>query len=109
MEQNSEEKRGVFECSLCSFTCPYDYYGRKPGFLKSIVLLEEAYVMRDPFTPENRHLTVGGSCSVCNRTVCVGKDCSVFYTRRFCVDCVMKNLEEFPKEICQEFSKKDKG
>ncbi|XP_041457785.1 cysteine-rich DPF motif domain-containing protein 1-like [Lytechinus variegatus] len=108
-EQDQGGKRRVFACSSCQFSSPYDYYGKRPGFLKSIVLLEEAYVMKDPFTPENRHLTIGGHCSECNKPVCVNKDCSIFYTRRFCLDCVLENFQEFPKEVQQEVNKKDNG
>lgn len=29
------------------------------------------------------------------------QDCSLFYTRRFCIPCVLKHVKEFPKEIQQ--------
>lgn len=36
-------------------------------------LLEEGYVMKDPFTPDkDRFLILGSRCSVCSRLVCVG-------------------------------------
>lgn len=44
----------------------------RPHFL-SCSLLEESYVLRDPFTPDKgRFLVVGSRCSVCSRLVCVG-------------------------------------
>lgn len=44
----------------------------RPHFL-SCSLLEESYVMRDPFTPDKgRFLIVGSRCSMCGRLVCVG-------------------------------------
>ena len=44
----------------------------RPLFL-SCSLLEESYVMRDPFTPaKGRFLVVGSRCSMCGRLVCVG-------------------------------------
>lgn len=36
-------------------------------------LLEESYVMRDPFTPDkDRFLILGSRCGSCGRLVCVG-------------------------------------
>lgn len=36
-------------------------------------LLEESYVMKDPFTwDKDRFLILGSRCSVCSRLVCVG-------------------------------------
>ncbi|XP_064889534.1 cysteine-rich DPF motif domain-containing protein 1 isoform X3 [Columba livia] len=36
-------------------------------------LLEECYVMKDPFTPDkDKFLILGSHCSLCNRSVCVG-------------------------------------
>ena len=44
----------------------------RPHFL-SCSLLEESYVMRDPFTPDKgRFLIVGSRCSMCSKLVCVG-------------------------------------
>lgn len=109
MDSDIGERRRIFECSSCHFTSPYDYFGKRPGFLKSVVLLEEAFIMKDPFTPENRHLTVGGHCSECKKAVCVKMNCSIFYTRRFCIECVTRHWEEFAQEVQQEISKKDTG
>lgn len=36
-------------------------------------LLEESYVMKDPFSPDrDRFLVLGARCSICGRLVCVG-------------------------------------
>lgn len=41
--------------------------------LLSYRLLEECYVMKDPFTPDkDKFLILGSHCSLCNRSVCVG-------------------------------------
>lgn len=41
--------------------------------LLSFSLLEESYVMKDPFTSDkDRFLILGSRCSVCSRLVCVG-------------------------------------
>ncbi|XP_023558263.1 cysteine-rich DPF motif domain-containing protein 1 isoform X2 [Octodon degus] len=64
---------GEFECQLCGLTAPYSYVGQKPPNTRSVVLLEESYVMKDPFSPDrDRFLVLGARCSVCSRLVCVG-------------------------------------
>ncbi|XP_023077509.1 cysteine-rich DPF motif domain-containing protein 1 isoform X1 [Piliocolobus tephrosceles] len=64
---------GVFECELCALTAPYSYVGQEPPNTQSMVLLEESYVMKDPFTShKDRFLVLGSRCSLCSRLVCVG-------------------------------------
>ncbi|XP_030770894.1 cysteine-rich DPF motif domain-containing protein 1 isoform X3 [Rhinopithecus roxellana] len=64
---------GMFECELCALTAPYSYVGQKPPNTQSMVLLEESYVMKDPFTShKDRFLVLGSRCSLCSRLVCVG-------------------------------------
>ncbi|XP_071816018.1 cysteine-rich DPF motif domain-containing protein 1-like isoform X2 [Apostichopus japonicus] len=70
-----------------------------------IRLMEKAYVLKNPFTPHDSHLTIGAHCSQCDKAVCVQQTCSVFYTRRFCKHCVEKHSEEFPQEISEVISK----
>ncbi|KAK3518122.1 hypothetical protein QTP70_033217 [Hemibagrus guttatus] len=73
----------------------------------SLRFLEDCYGMRDPFTPnKDKFLILGSKCSLCKKTVCVGTDCSIFYTKRFCLPCVRKNLEQFPEQIQIEIAKK---
>ncbi|KAG8579867.1 hypothetical protein GDO81_011078 [Engystomops pustulosus] len=70
-------------------------------------LLEECYVMRDPFLPDkDKFLILGSPCSLCGRVVCVGADCSLFYSKRFCLPCVTKNIDSFPAEIQQDLDKR---
>uniref|UniRef100_A0A452QEF2 Cysteine-rich DPF motif domain-containing protein 1 n=1 Tax=Ursus americanus TaxID=9643 RepID=A0A452QEF2_URSAM len=64
---------GVFTCQLCALTAPYSYVGQKPPDTHSVILLEESYVMKDPFTSDkDRFLVLGSKCSLCSRLVCVG-------------------------------------
>ncbi|XP_024593149.1 cysteine-rich DPF motif domain-containing protein 1 isoform X2 [Neophocaena asiaeorientalis asiaeorientalis] len=89
MECEAERRPlGVFECQLCALTAPYSYVGQQPPGAHSVVglghsahwhhfllrsLLEESYVMRDPFTPDkDRFLILGSRCGSCGRLVCVG-------------------------------------
>ncbi|PNJ37233.1 CDPF1 isoform 7 [Pongo abelii] len=70
-------------------------------------LLEESYVMKDPFTSDkDRFLVLGSRCSLCSRLVCVGPECSLFYSKRFCLPCVRENISAFPQEIRQDLEKR---
>ncbi|KAM7181215.1 cysteine-rich DPF motif domain-containing protein 1 isoform 1-T1 [Macrochelys suwanniensis] len=108
MDSHKEvQPKGDFECQLCGLTAPYSYYGQKPPNTHSVVLLEESYVMKDPFIPDkDKFLILGSQCSLCNRRVCVGTECSLFYSKRFCLPCVNENLREFPLEIQQDLDKR---
>ncbi|VFV21295.1 Hypothetical predicted protein [Lynx pardinus] len=98
---------GVFKCQLCALTAPYSYVGQKPPDTQSVVLLEESYVMKDPFTSDKgRFLVLGSQCSLCSRLVCVGPECSLFYSKRFCLPCVQENVDAFPWEIRQDLGKR---
>ncbi|XP_030671226.1 cysteine-rich DPF motif domain-containing protein 1 isoform X3 [Nomascus leucogenys] len=93
---------GVFECELCTLTAPYSYVGQKPPNTQSMVLLEESYVMKDPFTSDkDRFLVLGSRCSLCSRL-----ECSLFYSKRFCLPCVQENISAFPQEIRQDLEKR---
>ncbi|XP_044273722.1 cysteine-rich DPF motif domain-containing protein 1 [Varanus komodoensis] len=108
MESNKEpQHQGTFECQLCGLTAPYSYYGNKPLNVYSVTLLEECYVMKDPFTSDKgKFLLLGSRCSLCCKRVCVGTDCSLFYSKRFCLPCVNSHLKDFPLEIQQDLEKK---
>ncbi|XP_072408728.1 cysteine-rich DPF motif domain-containing protein 1 isoform X2 [Chiloscyllium punctatum] len=101
------EPKGMFECSLCRLKAPYSYYGPKPPNARSLVLLEDCYTMNDPFTPQrDTFLILGSHCCLCKTVVCVGQECSLFYTKRFCIPCVKKHIDEFPEEIQLDLQKK---
>ncbi|XP_062990425.1 cysteine-rich DPF motif domain-containing protein 1 isoform X2 [Elgaria multicarinata webbii] len=109
MESSKEPQQcqGTFECHLCGLTAPYSYYGQKPPNAYSVTLLEESYVMKDPFTSDKgKFLILGSQCSLCCKRVCVGTDCSLFYSKRFCLPCVNLHLKDFPLEIKQDLEKK---
>ncbi|XP_054856297.1 cysteine-rich DPF motif domain-containing protein 1 [Eublepharis macularius] len=108
MESSNEPPcLGTFECELCGLRVPYSYYGCNPPNTYSVTLLENCYVMRDPFTSDKgKFLILGSECSLCSKRVCVGTDCSLFYTKRFCLPCANSHLDEFPPEIKQELLKK---
>ncbi|XP_035164926.1 cysteine-rich DPF motif domain-containing protein 1 isoform X2 [Oxyura jamaicensis] len=98
---------GEFKCQLCGLTAPYMYYGQKPPNTRSIELLEDCYVMKDPFTPDKgKILIIGSLCSLCGRSVCIGTECSLFYSKRFCLPCMNENLQAFPLEIQEDMDKR---
>ena len=68
--------------------------------------------MLDPFSPriagKANFLLLGGICVICEEkegrgaeaglaAVCL--DCSVFYSKRFCIDCAAENIHHFPVEV----------
>ncbi|XP_042562865.1 cysteine-rich DPF motif domain-containing protein 1 [Clupea harengus] len=101
------EGGAIFTCETCSLSTPFTYFGQKPPNTRAIVLLEESYVLKDPFSPDReKFIVLGSSCTVCSKVVCVGTECSLFYTRRFCLPCVRENLDQFPQQIQVELAKK---
>ncbi|CAD5112985.1 DgyrCDS2189 [Dimorphilus gyrociliatus] len=71
-KKKDEEKfiREVFKCDKCSFQAPYDYYGMKPPFCKSLNLKEDSFIMRDPFTEGRKMVVIGAKCVGCDKNVC---------------------------------------
>ncbi|NXH90973.1 CDPF1 protein, partial [Edolisoma coerulescens] len=99
---------GEFKCELCELSALYTYYGQMPPNSRSHeVPSEEACVMKDPFTSDkDKFLVVGSHCSLCSRAVCVGTDCSLFCSKRFCLLCVKENLKAYPLEIQEDMDKR---
>ncbi|XP_063011860.1 cysteine-rich DPF motif domain-containing protein 1 [Melospiza melodia melodia] len=98
---------GEFRYELCELSALYTNYGQMSPNSHSIVLLEEACVMRDPFTPgKDKFLIIRSQCSLCSRAVCVGTNCSLFYSKSFCLPCVKENLKAFPLEIQEDMDKR---
>ncbi|KAF7268440.1 hypothetical protein GWI33_018449 [Rhynchophorus ferrugineus] len=48
--KDSEKRKQYFECHLCKLKEEFEYFGRNPPFCKNYQLLEDAYVIEDPFT-----------------------------------------------------------
>ncbi|XP_016351481.1 cysteine-rich DPF motif domain-containing protein 1 isoform X2 [Sinocyclocheilus anshuiensis] len=100
MDVNEGSALGVFTCELCEVSSPYSFSGQKPPNTRAIVLLEECYGMKDPFSPEReKFLVLGSKCCLCSKT-----DCSLFYTKRFCLPCVRDHLWQFPERVQNEVS-----
>ena len=94
----------IFQCSLCPFYATYDRYDsnyldqsilpsttakNKKEPTLAIDLLENVYLLRDPFIAvkdkdptKSSLLIIGGTCSICSSPVCMHADCrSILYTK----------------------------
>ena len=107
------EKKIQFECGVCGLCEMCQYYGSSPPFVrKGLEFTEPCYVMLDPFSPYNpkkasNFLVLGAECSACRATVCV--DCSIFFTKTFCVECAQFNINEFPPDLQNRVVKMSDG
>ena len=107
------EKKIQFECRVCGLCEMCQYYGTSPPFVrKGLEFSEPCYVMLDPFSPynpkrANNFLVLGADCSGCSATVCV--DCSIFFTKTFCVECAQFNINEFPLDVQNRIVKIGEG
>jgi len=102
-DDKNKSAGGSFQCSLCGVCEDYSYHGRSPRFCRHIVLLEDCFVIQDPFnkfdSAEDKFLVLGGECAACGCCVCQGAACSVYYTKRFCMECAKANRDKFPPEV----------
>ncbi|XP_011329720.1 cysteine-rich DPF motif domain-containing protein 1 [Ooceraea biroi] len=89
----------IFTCSICNLKERYDYKGARPPFARQLLYSEDCYVMKDPFSPPNKGeiLVVGADCSKCKRAVC--STCSIYYARRFCLECASGELQNLPLQL----------
>ena len=89
-----------FECHQCKSKYKYDNYNKYKDKKANLYMMEDVYYIKDPFEPvHNIPLILGGTCSVCSNVVCVNPKCSLFYTRRFCTECVQNEATNFPEEL----------
>lgn len=96
-----------FKCELCNLDEVYEYFGKSPPWGTRTCLLENAYVMRDPFSAFHKKqiLILGAKCSLCEIDVCVGSTCSLFFSKRFCKNCAFKNKTYFPTQVQMKINK----
>lgn len=103
-EKPTEESVQVlheFKCSSCNINEKAHYKGTNPPFSRNIVLKYPSYVMKDPFSPPGKGeiLVLGADCNICEKSVCISKNCSIFYHKTYCLDCAYQNVDSFPIEI----------
>lgn len=77
-----------FQCISCELNEKAHYKGSCPPFSRNILLKYPSYVMKDPFSPPGKGeiLVLGSDCSVCEKPVCINKECSFFYSKTYCLD-----------------------
>ncbi|XP_074083387.1 cysteine-rich DPF motif domain-containing protein 1 [Macrotis lagotis] len=98
---------GTFQCRLCGLALPASYEGQRPPGARTLLLLEECFILKDPFTSDkDKFVILGSRCSLCGKLVCVAPECSLFYSKRFCLPCVCENLSAFPQEIRQDLGRR---
>eukprot|EP00931_Biecheleriopsis_adriatica_P063025 TRINITY_DN38106_c0_g1_i1.p1 TRINITY_DN38106_c0_g1~~TRINITY_DN38106_c0_g1_i1.p1 ORF type:complete len:123 (+),score=21.49 TRINITY_DN38106_c0_g1_i1:29-370(+) len=100
---------GTFRCSVCAFTCRYDYFGRSPSQGHPAVRwLEDIFALTNP-TPEAfgnvRTICLGAPCGVCAASVCTDSTCSLFYKIRFCKSCAQEAQGSFPPAVAEGLAK----
>lgn len=98
-KDKKKDSGGIWKCFCCSLEERYNFKGTKPPFAKHLYFSEDCYIMKDPFSPPNRGeiLVLGADCSICGNPVCM--ECSLFYAKRFCKVCALKNIEHFPLKL----------
>lgn len=114
LEDEPVPEKIAFYCKECSMSELVHYYGKKPPFVKNVEFLEEVFIMRNPFKmPPSRHfnsssftehfLVIGSKCNLCGLDFC--KECSIYYSKTFCVRCAHKHVSQFPLEIQSKIRK----
>lgn len=90
-----------FKCTSCNMDEKAHYKGTTPPFSRNIVLKYPSYVMKDPFSPPGKGeiMVFGADCAICNKPVCISKECSLFYLKTYCLSCVYDSIDKFPTEI----------
>lgn len=96
-----------FECSTCVLRVQFEYFGKNPPWYKNYCLLEEAYIIEDPFYPpkQKKVLILGAHCVKCNRIVCKDSNCSVYFKGTFCIKCAKSNIDSFPISVQVKLNK----
>lgn len=92
------EERPIFQCRNCNMIERYDCFSDHVPFNRHFRTKIDYYLARDPFSPRNKRqfLILGSVCSVCDTDVCVKPECSLFYSKFFCIICARKNILNFP-------------
>lgn len=100
----------LFACRSCTMSETVQYKGTCPPFATNIKLLEDSYVMRDPFQLKGRSkpeafIVIGADCCICDKPVCKDVACSFFYAKTFCTKCAEENIHRLPKEVQAKYRK----
>lgn len=96
-----------FECATCILRVQFEYFGKDPPWYKNYRLVEEAYVIEDPFSlpKQNQIIILGAHCVKCNRIVCKDTTCSIYFEETYCIKCAKSNLNSFPTSVQAKLNK----
>lgn len=105
--QEAEEEIKIFKCSICLLEEQYGYKGQNPPFSRHVKMLEDSYIMEDPYFPpgKNEFIILGADCFICNNSVCKSPECSFFYLKTYCMNCLKENISYFPEIVQLKVSK----
>uniref|UniRef100_A0A8C0U7A5 Cysteine-rich DPF motif domain-containing protein 1 n=2 Tax=Cyanistes caeruleus TaxID=156563 RepID=A0A8C0U7A5_CYACU len=90
---------GELKCELCDLPAPYTYCGWMPPNSQSIVHGEKVTFGEERRKCSKLHpllLTLAEGHGALTLDIF---DCSLFYSKSFCLPCVKENLKPFPLEI----------
>ncbi|KAJ8924012.1 hypothetical protein NQ315_006788 [Exocentrus adspersus] len=106
-EEKPKEEVKYFQCSFCVFKQPYEYFGRNPPQIKNYILLEDAYVIENPFFPpkKGKVIILGTHCIKCRKSVCKDVNCSVYFDGTYCIQCAKNNLQNFPPSVQEKLNR----
>ncbi|KAJ8952584.1 hypothetical protein NQ318_004131 [Aromia moschata] len=106
-DTNAAEEVKYFQCASCPFKEKYEYFGRNPTQLKNYILLEDAYLIEDPFQPpkQGKVIVLGAHCLKCKKGVCKDVNCSLYYGGTYCVQCAKNNIQCFPSVVQEKLNK----
>lgn len=96
-----------FNCEICALHERYDYFGNSPPFVRHYKLLENAYIIEDPFLPpkQNEFIILGSHCIKCGKSVCKDSNCSFYYGGTYCIYCAKGSIDSFPQNVQQKINK----
>lgn len=107
-ETDGEFVYGQFQCKHCGNEYKFENHSKFKKETMQFFMLEDVYYIRDPFEETSKiPMILGGNCSICSESVCISPKCSIFYTKRYCLSCLIENVHNFPEEIRKDISNLD--
>lgn len=106
-QTEKKKEQLFFQCTSCIFRTKYDYFGRNPTQLKNYLLLEDSYVLEDPFSsPKEKNVIIlGAHCIKCKKRVCKNMNCSCYFEGTYCICCAKNNVKMFPKALQEKINR----
>ncbi|KAJ8971293.1 hypothetical protein NQ314_000770 [Rhamnusium bicolor] len=106
-DETLKEEIQYFQCSSCIFKEKYEYFGSNPPQVKNYILLEDAYVIEDPFLPpkQGKIVILGAHCVKCRKSVCKDVNCSLYFDGTYCIECAKENIKSFPPSVQEKLNR----